>query len=206
MARLDLSPPAPLKAAKSAAESAEKPAIIVGRPWCRNRALTSAPRCPHMAPRSGLKVSGSFLIDRMAVRVVIDTQTLLDWQFFRNPICLDWSLPGPAGGWDWLVTAEMRDELAHVLARGFAERWTAPVQPVLDFFDRHALIQPSVAVKPADVRGLRCTDPDDQKFIDLAIVARAAMLVTRDKALLRLRKAAWMRHRVAIIQPGDWRR
>jgi hypothetical protein len=140
------------------------------------------------------------------MRVVIDTQTLLDWQFFGNPMCRDWSLPGTEGGWVWLATAEMRDELAHVLARGFGDRWASPIQPVLDFFDRHALIQPSGMARPADVRGLRCTDPDDQKFIDLAIAARAATLVTRDKALLRLRKPAWVRHGVAIVLPGDWRR
>lgn len=151
------------------------------------------------------KVSECFLIDRVSMRVVIDTQTLLDWQFFGNAICRDWSLPGAEGGWSWLATAEMRDELAHVLARGLGDRWTTPVQSVLDFFDRHAVIRPSVEPKPSDVRGLRCSDPDDQKFIDLAIVAQASTLVTRDKALLRLRKAAWLRHGVAVVQPVAWR-
>ena len=139
------------------------------------------------------------------MRVVIDTQTLLDWQFFGNPICRDWSLPGAESGWDWLATQEMREELAHVLARGFGERWTTPAQAVLDFFDRHALIHPTCTPKPAEVRGLRCTDPDDQKFVELAIVGQASTLVTRDKALLRLRKAAWLRHGVAIVQPAAWR-
>lgn len=144
------------------------------------------------------------MIDRVAMRVVIDTQTLLDWQFFGSPVCRDWSLPHEDSGWIWLATAEMRDELAHVLARGFGDRWAAPVQPVLDFFDRHALILPIGAPKPADVRGLRCTDPDDQKFIELAIVAPASTLVTRDKALLRLRKVAWARHGIAVVQPTSW--
>ncbi len=34
----------------------------------------------------------------------------------------------------------------------------------------------------------RCTDPDDQKFLELARDAKAGWLVTRDKALLRLAK------------------
>ena len=38
--------------------------------------------------------------------------------------------------------------------------------------------------------GPRCTDPDDQKFLDLALHAHAKWLVSRDKALLRLARKA----------------
>jgi predicted nucleic acid-binding protein len=37
---------------------------------------------------------------------------------------------------------------------------------------------------------MRCDDPDDQKFLDLAFASAATALLTRDKALLRLSRAA----------------
>lgn len=152
---------------------------------------------------SSIEVSECFLSNPQ--RVVIDTQTVLDWQFFGNPLCRDWHLPGAADGWRWLATAAMRDELAHVLARGFGSRWPAPTAPVLAFFDQHASLEPERVPSPAAIRGLRCTDTDDQKFIDLAVVASAHTLVSRDKALLRLKKAALSRHGLVIVAPANWR-
>ena len=38
----------------------------------------------------------------------------------------------------------------------------------------------------AAVRLPRCADPDDQKFLELAAAARADILVTKDRALLKL--------------------
>jgi predicted nucleic acid-binding protein len=37
---------------------------------------------------------------------------------------------------------------------------------------------------------LACTDPDDQKFLDAAFSAAADLLLTRDKALLKLARRA----------------
>ena len=37
---------------------------------------------------------------------------------------------------------------------------------------------------------LRCTDADDQKFIDLALGARAVALLSADRAVLRLARRA----------------
>lgn len=138
------------------------------------------------------------------MHVVIDTQTVLDWQFFANPTCQDWSLPGsPRGGWVWLATAAMRAELQTVLARPWPARWQASPAAVLDFFDTHARLCPAPgAVSPALT--LRCTDPDDQKFIDLALAQAPCQLVTRDRALLKLARRAQARQ-VLILQPQGWR-
>jgi uncharacterized protein len=136
-------------------------------------------------------------------RVVIDTQTVLDWQFFGQPACGNWLPPSPQAGWQWLATAAMRDELAHVLGRSFGARWSTPAEQVLAFFDAHAVVLPA---EPADValaRSLRCTDPDDQKFIDLAVSLRPAMLVSRDRAVLKLARRA-APHGVQILPPARW--
>jgi len=137
------------------------------------------------------------------VSVVIDTQTVLDWQFFANPVCSGWSLPGAAAGWRWLASAAMRDELAHVLARGFSGRWATPIDSVLAFFDRHATLVPNGACDPAAARALRCTDPDDQKFIDLAWAHGPSYLISRDRAVLKLARRAAARG-VRILPPTRW--
>jgi predicted nucleic acid-binding protein len=47
-------------------------------------------------------------------------------------------------------------------------------------------------VEPPPRAPLRCSDPDDQKFIDLA-VARQALLLSKDRAVLSMTKrlTAW---------------
>ncbi len=42
--------------------------------------------------------------------------------------------------------------------------------------------------RAADARLPRCSDPDDQKFLELAIASGAHALVSKDRALLRLRR------------------
>ncbi|WP_369293093.1 PIN domain-containing protein [Klebsiella variicola] len=48
-----------------------------------------------------------------------------------------------------------------------------------------------------------CRDQDDQKFIDLALDARARWLVSRDKAVLALAKRARARQ-LLIVTPERW--
>jgi len=122
--------------------------------------------------------------------LVIDTQSILDWQLFGNPLCTDWQAELQPTRWTWLATTAMRDELSHVLdrftARGLAPTWPGTATSVLAHFDQHVQLQP-VPVLPLGTP--RCTDRDDQKFIDLAI-ATGALLLSRDKAVLKLRKRA----------------
>ena len=50
---------------------------------------------------------------------------------------------------------------------------------------------------------MRCTDRDDQKFIDLALHSRACWLLSHDKAVLRLPKQA-RRLGLTILPPVRW--
>ena len=137
------------------------------------------------------------------MQVVIDTQTVLDWQFFANPICQAWPLPGTtSGGWAWMATAAMRAELQAVLGRPWPSRWQASPMAVLDFFDAHARLCPAPGpFGPA--LNLRCTDPDDQKFIDLALHTGARWLLSRDRAVLKLAGRA-RRAGLLILPPARW--
>jgi len=135
--------------------------------------------------------------------LVIDTQSVLDWLVFRHPACADWSERLGTGTWRWIFTPDMRAEFDFVAAKGFGERW-----PVASDALERAWASYAHAVDPPEGPGaggrLHCTDPDDQKFIDLAIAARAGALVTRDKALLKLARRARERHGLWICTPSAW--
>ena len=126
------------------------------------------------------------------MQLVLDTNIVLDLLVFRDPQAQAVSDDLQAGTLLWLATPSMREELARVLAypklapriafhRGEAGQ-------VLQDFDRHVRL-----VEPAARAPLTCGDPDDQKFIDLA-VAHQCVLLSKDYEVLRMRK------RLALLQ------
>ena len=104
-------------------------------------------------------------------------------------------------GRDPAEDAAMRDELAHVLARPWPARWATPASEVLALFDRYTTPCPAPALGAGDL--LHCSDPDDQKFIDLALALAPACLVSRDRALLKLTRRAAPRG-VRVLSPERW--
>lgn len=133
--------------------------------------------------------------------MVLDTNVVLDWLVFRNAD--GQALFGAIERRElrWLVTDAMRDELLHVLGRGVAARY----QPDLSRIDESWRLLSETIRAPApqgDAARLRCTDTDDQKFIDLA-VAEARWLISRDRAVLKLARRAG-RLGLQVIPPGRW--
>jgi predicted nucleic acid-binding protein len=125
-------------------------------------------------------------IDRGACRdVVLDTNVALDLLVFGDPATQRLARRLAAGRLRWIATGTMRAELARVLAypviAAQLARGGGAAAAVLQAFD--ARVRRVGAPAPA---GLRCADPDDQMFIDLA-VAHRALLLSRDRALLQLR-------------------
>lgn len=118
--------------------------------------------------------------------VVLDTNILLDLWVFDDPPSQRLKTALEGGQLDWIATADMRSELARVLAYpqivprlAFYQRSAAEV---LAAFDRHARVVPTVPKAP-----VTCRDADDQKFIDLAVTHRATLL-SKDKAVISMRK------------------
>jgi predicted nucleic acid-binding protein len=135
--------------------------------------------------------------------LVLDTNVVLDWLAFGHPV-VGATLAGAlcSGRCRWICTRAMRDELADVLARDALKRWAIDVPAVLAVFDALGVDVGTPAPLGA-AASPRCSDPDDQMFIDLAIARGAHALLTRDRALLRLASRAqpWS---VRIATPEAW--
>ena len=118
--------------------------------------------------------------------LVLDTNIILDLFVFADEAVWPVRTALESGGLRWLATQAMRDELERVLAyTQIVPRlafYGLAAGDVLDAFDRHSQ-QVAVPAKAPVI----CKDPDDQKFIDLA-VAHGATLLSKDRAVLSLKK------------------
>jgi putative PIN family toxin of toxin-antitoxin system len=134
--------------------------------------------------------------------VVLDTNVVLDWLLFEDRRCAALALAIVEARVRWIATAAMRGELAHVLARGLIRgRWPGNAESTLRGWDRWAsVVEPTAA---AALNAPRCSDRDDQMFIDLALGVRARFLVSRDRALLKLARRATPLG-VTILTPERW--
>jgi putative PIN family toxin of toxin-antitoxin system len=118
--------------------------------------------------------------------VVLDTNIVLDLLIFKDPRCAALKQALDSKAFTWIATQVMRDELERVLTYTHLQPrmafYQVTAEQVLTQFDSGADLK-EVAARCMFV----CTDIDDQKFIDLAAQHRAT-LVSKDKAVLRLRK------------------
>ena len=142
-----------------------------------------------------------------AVDVILDTNVVLDWLVFQHASGLAIGEAVEAGRLRWIVSPAMQEELTDVLGR------LLHLPTLMRWAERHAPASREVArlAQPVSAPGplphpqrLRCTDPDDQKFLDLALQLRRCTLLSRDRAVLKLaRRAAPLG--VAIVSPQHWR-
>lgn len=118
--------------------------------------------------------------------IVLDTNIVLDLFVFNDPASQPLKQALQGGQVRWLATQAMRDELERVLAYPqIVPRLTfygLTAADVLLQFDRLARLEPTAPKAP-----LRCSDADDQKFIDLAM-AHQTVLLSKDRAVLGMKK------------------
>jgi putative PIN family toxin of toxin-antitoxin system len=117
---------------------------------------------------------------------VIDTNIVLDLWLFEDPATVPLRAALQSGRITHLATSSMREELARVLTYPHIVKRMAKsntqAQDILQRFDEHLL-----AAEPAAKAPCTCKDPDDQKFIDLA-VAHTVPLLSKDAAILCMKK------------------
>ena len=130
------------------------------------------------------------------VAVVLDTNIILDVWVFSDAAAVPLRQALTAGTLDWLATQAMRDELARVLAYPkIVTRLNFYQQNaggVLAAFDQHTRL-----VGVPSKSSLTCSDPDDQKFIDLAM-AYQALIFSKDKAVISMSKRL-LRHGIRAL-------
>ena len=119
------------------------------------------------------------------LRLVLDTNVVLDLLHFDDPAVAPIRRALQEGKAACIGNAACRDELAHVLSYPQFKIPEHEARRILDEYD--ALAQPCHLAADATLPPLpQCRDPDDQKFLELARAAKADLLVTKDKALLAL--------------------
>lgn len=128
-------------------------------------------------------------------RAVIDTNVLLDFWVFTEASAAPLRTAVEEQRVHVLRSDVCVDEFSDVLDRPALQVSAAERCEILRRW--HALATPIDRVFAAP---FACTDPHDQKFLDLAHTARADWLVTKDKALLRLARRA--RHTGLQIVPA----
>jgi putative PIN family toxin of toxin-antitoxin system len=136
---------------------------------------------------------------REAQAWVIDTNIVLDLWLFHDPATDPLRAALQNGLVSHLATASMRDELDSVLTYPHIVKRMAKsniqAQDVLQRFDEHHL-----SAEPAAKAPCTCKDPDDQKFIDLA-VAYAVPLLSKDAAILCMKKR--LLESGVVLNPSD---
>ncbi len=138
-------------------------------------------------------------------RIVLDTNVCLDLFVFRDP------------RWAALMAA-LRDRTVEAVTR---EDCRTEWLKVLEY--RHLPLDPAsrplaaaefdtlITCMTGECMTARsevllpvCTDPDDQKFLELARDAHAQTLITKDKALLKLARRTARAGLFGIVTPEKW--
>jgi putative PIN family toxin of toxin-antitoxin system len=119
-------------------------------------------------------------------QIILDTNIVLDLLVFADIATIPLRDALQAGRLQWIATAPMRDELARVLAYPQIVKrlqfYGLSAEQVLQA--RDVLVQ---TVEVAPKASVTCKDPDDQKFIDLA-VAQRCLVLSKDQAVLCMAK------------------
>lgn len=138
-------------------------------------------------------------------RLVLDTNVALDLFVFRDPACERLMEAIRRGVAVAVVDEPCRAEWLAVLAYPVFALTAAAQAEALAEFDRWVTLLPAQALESrAEVKLPRCADPDDQKFLELALAAGARDLLSKDKALLQLARRTAREGWFRILCPSAW--
>lgn len=133
------------------------------------------------------------------VPVVLDTNVLLSLFVFKDSRYAAMRCALDDGRWMALTGAACLEEFRRVLAYPLFGLDAAAQAAALGAYTAIAVV---VAAAPAAPTPLPlCRDPDDQKFLELARDGGATLLVTSDKALLKLARRGRLRSLFRIVTP-----
>jgi putative PIN family toxin of toxin-antitoxin system len=140
--------------------------------------------------------------------VVLDTNVVLDWLLYQDkrvaPLvaALEASVLRLASDEACLL------ELIDVLSREKIRATPEQRETALQTYRARAHVVPAEltdqvrgAIAPAELP--QCRDPDDQKFVELAVRCGARVLVSRDKELLRMHHRMLLVAGLAVVEPVE---
>lgn len=138
-------------------------------------------------------------------RIVIDTNVCLDLFVFRDPRWNALLAALKAGTVEAVTRHDCRTEWLKVLEYEHLPLDAQTRPGVAAEFDALiSCLDGETATARAGVRLPVCSDPDDQKFLELARDSGAQLLITKDKALLKLAKKTARDGLFCIIAPEKW--
>ncbi|WP_343126334.1 PIN domain-containing protein [Dyella sp. C9] len=138
-------------------------------------------------------------------RLVLDTNVALDLFVFRDPAVEPLRLALQQGLVEAIVDDACRNEWLAVLGYpelGLDEAGRAGAALAFDR-DIHHLDATQLTLPPG-VKLPRCADPDDQKFLELALASGADWLLSKDKAVLQLARRTAREGWFQILAPLAW--
>lgn len=140
-------------------------------------------------------------------RVVLDTNVCLDLFVFRDPRWTTLLAALQSGRLEAVTREDCRMEWHLVLRYPHLklddDRRTATMTEFDALIRCHPML-PKTEETQATVRLPLCKDKDDQKFLELARDVRADVLITKDKALLKLARKTRRDGLFAIMTPEAW--
>ncbi|SFS08756.1 Predicted nucleic acid-binding protein, contains PIN domain [Dyella sp. OK004] len=143
----------------------------------------------------------------LAHRLVLDTNVCLDLFVFadRQVAVLREALL--QGALEAVTNEACRDEWRRVLGYSQLALNEAAQAAALASYDQCVRCLAAHDMRMDDTVKLpRCADPDDQKFLELAFVAQARWLLSKDKEVLRLGRRTAREGWFAIVTPAEWLR
>ena len=133
-------------------------------------------------------------------RVVLDTNVLVSLYVFADSRFAPLRARIESGEWQAISNEACFEEFRRVLAYAMFALTEEQQRDALAAYDAHVT---HFAEPPAGAIAAlpRCSDRDDQKFLELARDAAADWLVTADKALLKLARRDRLRGLFRILTP-----
>lgn len=132
--------------------------------------------------------------------VVLDTNVVLDWLVYQDKRVAPLIDALHAGRMRLASDEACLLELIEVLSREKIRASTEQRHNALATYRRMAHMT-EAATPPGNLP--QCRDPDDQKFIALAVRCGARALVSRDKELLRMHHAMRLIADLAVVGPAE---
>ena len=138
-------------------------------------------------------------------RIVLDTNVCLDLWVFADPGAARLLEALQIGAVEAVTNRDCRDEWRRVLHYPQLQLTDAQRITHADAYDSlvHCLPEGTPS-PPKHVRLPRCADPDDQKFLQLALVSGARWLLSRDGNVLALGRRTRRDGLFEIVSPQAW--